>query len=115
MEQQTFIDVIKIVVGKVSQSSVEKNLIKPPGRQPHAKQIILSDWYNNLEEHDRNAVLDVVKEAVDMTLFGFLTVLDGVAAIENGPDKGKLNLYYEKDKKIVFLNDPQKEYLHNLL
>jgi hypothetical protein len=47
-------------------------------------------------------------------VFGFLCVLDGVSAIEDGEVKGKLNLFYEKHGKQQLLNDPQEEYLHDI-
>ncbi len=57
----------------------------------------------------------VTKEVIDTTIFGFFCILDGVTAIEDGTDKGKLNLYYEKDGKKLLLNNPDEDYLHDLI
>ena len=85
-----------IAVAQLAQESMKSVLQKPPGRQPHKDDVELSNWYNNLTETDKEMVLKVVEKTIEMAVFGFLCVLDGVRAIENGRDKGKLNLYYNK-------------------
>jgi hypothetical protein len=115
MNKQEFINSIKEVVVNDSIKSVESNLIRPPGRAPEEKLNTLSKWFNNLNDADRNMVMQVVKESVQTSVFGFLCVLDGVRAIEDGEEKGKLDLYYEKDEKLTLLNNQSDEYLHDLL
>ncbi len=48
-----------------------------------------------------------------MTVFEFFCILDGVSAIENGPTKGELQLYFVKAGERVRLN-PSDESLHDL-
>ena len=114
MNKQEFIASINEVVVNDSIKSVESNLIKPPGRAPEEKLVILSSWFNNLRDTDRDMVMKVVKESVQTGVFSFLCVLDGVRAIEDGDKKGKLDLYYEKDEKLTLLNNQSDEYLHDL-
>ena len=115
MNKQEFINSIKEVIVNDSIKSVESNLLKLPGRAPEKKLIILSQWFNKLDNNDRNMVMQVVKKSVQTSVFGFLCVLDGVRAIEDGEEKGKLDLYYEKDGKLTLLNNQNDEYLHDLL
>jgi hypothetical protein len=55
----------------------------------------------------------VVATAVDRSVFGFFCVIDGVRAIEDGPDKGRLELSYVKDG-VRLLNPPEGEMLHDI-
>ncbi len=115
MNREGFIDSIKTVVIEDSIKSVESNLIKPPGRAPEKKLLTLSEWFNKVSSEDRNMIMQIVKESVETSVFGFLCVLDGVRAIEDDEEKGKLDLYYKKGEKQILLNDPNEDYLHDLL
>jgi hypothetical protein len=59
-------------------------------------------------------VLEIVKESVETSVFGFLCVLDGVRAIEDDEIKGRLDLFYDKAGNQQLLNNPEEEYLHDL-
>ena len=50
---------------------------------------------------------------MDQAVFGFLCVLDGVRAVENGPDKGTFELRYLKDGSVL-LNPQDEAMLHDL-
>ncbi|HMH34411.1 MAG TPA: hypothetical protein VK543_15345 [Puia sp.] len=114
MNQEEFINAIRVAVENSAVKSVETYLIKPPGRSPNIKLLALSDWYNKLSKKDQNMVLQVVKESVNTSIFGFLCVLDGVKAIGNSGEKGRLSLYYEKGQDRTLLNDFNDEFLHDL-
>jgi hypothetical protein len=47
--------------------------------------------------------------------FGALTVLDGVRVIEDGADRGTLELRHIKGGESTLLNDPNGPVLHDLL
>ena len=115
MNQEEFISAIKIAVVDSTVKSIKSVLIKPPGRQPGLKLLETSKWFNNLNEIDKNMVLDIVQETAETSLFSFLCVLDGVSAIEGRGEKGKLNLYFEKNGVKTFLNNPDDDLLHELL
>jgi hypothetical protein len=55
-----------------------------------------------------------VTYAINASVFDFLTVLDGVCAIENGPQKGDLELYYVKGSIKNQLNEQKGDLLHDL-
>lgn len=115
MTQEEFISAIKLVVSDGSISSVMSVLEEgPPGRSPDKELIMISNWYNDLSKDDKSVILKIVKYAVEMSVFGFLCVLDGVAAIEGYGEKGKLDLYFKKGNENVILNGPDQEYLHDL-
>ncbi len=59
-------------------------------------------------------LIEVVNDAAEGAAFGFLCVLDGVRAIENGQLKGRLELHYVNGDRRVLLSDPDWEELHNL-
>ena len=114
MSPETFIESIKQVVVNNSVDSIESNLLSPPGRQPHVKLVLMSNWLNHLEPKDREMVRQIITESVEMAVFGFLCVIDGVSAIEDNSSRGSLELYYTKDGQKKILNDPDGEYLHDL-
>jgi hypothetical protein len=115
MNNQEFIDAIKITVVQDSIESIESVLKTPPGKSPEKKRVELSEWYHTLDDTSKQMVKNIINESVETSVFSFLCVLDGVRAIEKNEDKGKLDLYYEKDETLVLLNNQNEEYLHNLL
>ncbi len=115
MNKQEFIDAIKLVVISDSVKSIESYLLKPPGREPQKQIVELSNWVNNLKPEDKDMMMKIVKESVETSVFGFLCVLDGIRAIEDSKIKGRLILSYEKQGNLVLLNDPDEDYLHELL
>ncbi len=114
MDQEKFIEAIKVAVIESGKKSMQSILISPPGRQPNEKIVQLSNWFNNLTAEDKNRVREIIAESIDTAVFGFLCVLDGVKAIEDGREKGTLALYYEKDGIRRLLNDPDDDYLHDI-
>lgn len=115
MNGQEFVGALKKVVVSSAVKSVTENLEEPPGRSPAERLILMSEFYKQLNQEQKDVVITIIKEAVETTAFGLLCVLDGVRAIENPGDKGVLALYYEKGGNKVLLNDPAGEYLHDLL
>ena len=115
MNAQEFVDAIKQQAGENSISAVRKLLERPPGRSPKETLKILSKWYNESADDQKAKILEVVKQAVDMSVFSLLCVLDGVSSIENDFEKGQLLLFYEKNGQRVLLNDTKSELLHDLL
>jgi hypothetical protein len=114
MKKEEFINAIKQVVIEDSINSMESILVKPPGRSPQKKAIMLSEWFNRLDNQNIEFIKQVIRESIETGIFGFLCVLDGVRAIEN-EEKGNLLLYYKKNDTEVLLNDPNEDYLHDLL
>lgn len=113
MDSQEFIDVLRIVVRDVAASGVLDVLEKPPGRKPDRALQERARWYGSLNEDQKRILSAVVLHAVDSAIFGFLCVLDGVRAIENGQRRGRLELRYVKDDAVL-LNPPDGEMLHDL-
>ena len=113
MNAEKFIEVIRLVVVDNTTKGVKSVLQKPPGRSPLRKLIDMSNWYNQLEENYKLVVEQIIKQSVESAIFHFLCVLDGVAAIEN-ENKGELKLFYENKDIQELLNDPNKEFLHDL-
>lgn len=113
MNNKDFVDSIKESVVSGAIKSVQSNLLSPPGRKPSEKLLEMSQWYNKLNDIDKEMVIRIIKETADTSTFGFLCVLDGVRAIEN-ENKGVLKLYYENDNEQILLNDTSNDYLHDI-
>jgi hypothetical protein len=114
MDAQEFVDAIKIVVRDGAAEAAMASLHKPVGRRPDPATLRRSEWYHSLDEDERRMLAAVVMDAVEAATFRFLCVIDGVSAIENGPEKGNLELRYVKNGTVVVLNAPDIPMLHDL-
>lgn len=111
MDKEKFVKIIKLDVRDSSLSELTRILLNPPGRLPKKELKDLSVWYNSLNDNDKKNLLEVSKMVLDLGLFGFLCILDGVRLIN---DSGTLQLSYQNDGEKLILNDSQQEYLHDL-
>ena len=114
MNNKSFVKAIKESVRESAVTSTINNLTKPAGRRPLQENLDLSLWYNGLTESDKTMLKKAILRAVDHSVFGFLAVLDGVHAIEDSPEKGKFELFYEKNSISKLLNSEEDEYLHDI-
>lgn len=117
MNQEKFIEVVKIAVEQASIEGVISNLEQPPGRQPSPAKIALSSWFNKLAEQDREFVGKAIEVAVKDSIFGFLCLLDGVRSIQETNEEDSepmLKLTYIDSNEEVVLNNPNDDYLHDI-
>lgn len=114
MNQEEFIAAIKIAVHDSSIRGMNELLSSPPGRRPRPKLKRNSEWFNSLQETERQRVEDIITDSVHFTLFNFLCVLDGVKVIEDTVEKGRLQLYFTKNGEKTLLNSEVGEMLHDL-
>ncbi|WP_339146781.1 MULTISPECIES: hypothetical protein [unclassified Sutcliffiella] len=108
---------IEAIVKYVRDSAIEDtvcNMEDPPGRKPRQKDLELAEWYNEQSASNKKMIKKALYEAVDTSLFGLFTVLDGVRPVENITNKGTLKLYFEKDGKRTLLNDIDNVLLHDI-
>jgi hypothetical protein len=114
MTPDTFINSIKTVVHDSGVRGVLETLQRPHGRRPAPRLVELSQWFGSLSDAERARVEQVVQLAVHSGVFGTLAVLDGVSAVESGPDKGRLELSYRKGDERHLLTDQGQEFLHDI-
>jgi hypothetical protein len=113
MTTETFVNAVKEVVRDASIHSVETLLHHVPGRSPDKRLVALSAWHAGLPDSDKQMVAQVIKEAVDDAVFGFLCVLDGVSAVE--PESGDFEVRYIRNGESTVLSPNQEAgYLHDL-
>jgi hypothetical protein len=105
MNSHEFVAVIRRTVRDSAVDGEIQVLEHPPGRRPPAEVIAQSKWYKSLDDEARKMLASIIASAVDMSVFGFLCVLDGVRVVEDGPNKGAFELRYVKDSETL-LNDP---------
>jgi len=55
----------------------------------------------------------VARDAAESALFGVFCILDGLRVIEDGPEKGNLELHFIKSDPRTLLNDPTNEPMHD--
>jgi len=114
MNNEEFVKAIRITVEQSTVSSLIKEFEE--NRIPGEMFKKMSVFYNDLDESDRDMVKQIMIESVQSAIFGFFCVLDGVRAIENGPGKGRLELWYKKEPSDegLLLNSPGSEFLHDI-
>jgi hypothetical protein len=112
--KEDFVKAVKLETSDAAVSGTIKSLTRPPGRKPSERLVLLSSWYNQLSSKDQEMLTEALREAAEMAVFEFFCVLDGVAAVEEGSDKGELELYLVKSEEKTRLNDPRQEELHDL-
>jgi hypothetical protein len=113
MDADNFIEYIKKHIRDSSVQETISILEKPPGRRPPQKIKELSSWFHAMTAEDKEKLKEVITEAIDSSLFGFLCALDGVRAIEDSENKGRLELYYNKYNEKTLINKEDGEYLHD--
>ncbi|WP_263366867.1 hypothetical protein [Edaphobacter bradus] len=113
MTNSEFVNALKVQTSDAAVFGTVANLERPPGRKPRERDVTLSKWYGNLTSSDKAFVNTVIREAAELAVFSFLCVLDGVSAIEDGPEKGDLRLIYTKNGIELLLNGSSQEFLHD--
>lgn len=115
MNQKYFVEITKKIVAEQAVQDIIENLKCPPGKNPSKESSELSLFYNELTDEEKQKLREIIEQAAETTLFGMLCVLDGVRAIESGEDKGSLELWFRKDNSTMLLNDPDEDFLHDLI
>ena len=113
MDAEEFVEAIRIGVRDAAVEGTLDTLKRPPGRRPSEAPVQRAAWFNSLDKEQQRLLSEIVLQAVDSTIFGFLCVLDGVRVIENGSDKGIFELNYVR-KGTIALNPPDGPMLHDL-
>ena len=105
MNPEKFVHDIRLVVRDQAVRDMSTTLSSPPGRSPKKELVQASAWFNSLDENSRRQLEWIIGKSVDSAIFGFLSVLDGVRAIEGNRDGAQLVLECRSDSNVVCLND----------
>ena len=114
MNKEEFIQLIKSEVSDSAVKSIQENLIAPPGRKPSPELLAQSKWYKSLSIEHKAIMHQIISEAVNEAVFGFLCVIDGVRSISSQGDTNGLELYHVNKTKKLLLNTEEAEYLHDI-
>ena len=112
MDRDEFVAAIKMAVRDSAIRGVISCLEEPPGRTISDRDKEMSNWYISLSDREKTLLQNIVMEGVDLSLFSYFCVLDGVQEFDY--EKGELELYYIKGDEKRLLNDIRDEYLHDL-
>ena len=114
MDTELFVENIRKYVRDRGVDYIEADLVKQPNRHKPKGLVALHNWYLTLPVEDRPHVRNLIEYATHASVFHFLAVLDGVKTLEREGEKGDFELYFVKHGKSVRINDPAKEFLHDL-
>ena len=114
MNNEEFVNAIRTAVEQSTINSLIKEFEE--SKIPSEKFKRMSAFYNTLNEPGKDMIKQIMIEAVQSAVFGFFCVLDGVRAIEKGPEKGRLELWYKKESssESLVLNNPHSDFLHDI-
>ena len=74
----------------------------------------ISAWFNTLSVNEKLFIKRIVTDTARSVAFGFFCVLDGVRAIEDGQEKGSLELKCVYESQEILLTNPDSDFLHDL-
>jgi hypothetical protein len=114
MDAQEFIDAIRLVVRDAAIEDTKTLVTDPPGRGYPKMVEARAAWVRSLDADGRRHLDSIIAFTAHATVFGFLCVLDGVRAIEDGTDKGGLELIHHGSDGQTLLNGPNTEMLHDI-
>ncbi|MCX7572397.1 hypothetical protein OS242_21030 [Tumebacillus sp. DT12] len=114
MRNTEFVESIKKYVRDTALSDTIEFIENLPGRKPRKRHVELSNWYNSLSGEDKQKIGEIMAEAVDSSLFGFLCVLDGARTIEKSDKKTTFELYAVKGGGSTRVNSEEEQPLHDI-
>ena len=116
MNQEEFIKLLKRDVTKAGAEDVIENLIAPVGRKPSEKLLKMSNFYNSMDGTNKKIINEIIYEAIDTGIFGFLCLIDGVRSVNMNGEENHLKLTFINDDtgKEVILNNPNEDFLHDI-
>jgi hypothetical protein len=116
MTPSHFVEALQSEVRDAAAADTIAQIKAPSGRRPPEAIRKLSAWFNNLSNDDQQAVTEVAYMTAHNAVFGFLCVLDGVRIIDDGEQRGELELnYVQVGQANVRLNPSSGDPLHDLL
>ena len=120
MTREEFIEAVRSNAMDAASISVMQMLEKPPGKSPNSNLAVLSGWFHELPEDEREAVAAIVRLAAFSAVFGVLNVIGTAKPTPPGgiPDystEGSFELYHVKYGKRQLINRPAEKPLHDLL
>lgn len=116
MNQEEFVELIKKYVAKAGANDVIGNLIAPVGRKPSDKLLKMSNFYNAMDSASKKIIDEIVHEAIDTGIFGFLCLIDGVRSVNMNGEQNHLKLTFINDNtgEEIILNNPKEDFLHDI-
>ena len=114
MDPYDFVRSIKEAVEDAAIEGTIESLENLPGRKPAKELVENSEWYKSLDEVGKSRVKSIIADSVGSAVFGMFAVLDGVRSISPIGEKNNLELVHHSGQKKTLLNDPDKEFLHDI-
>jgi hypothetical protein len=112
MNPEQFVSDLKTEVRNSVDGTIEY-LANPPVKNPPDHLGVLSNWYRNLSNADKEVAKMAMEYAAEGSLFSLLNILDGMHYLPSSI-AGELELYYVEDDKRIRLNDPEEHFLYDI-
>ena len=112
MNAEQFVSALVEHVHKPAIEDTISQLESPSGRRPPKKIAHAASWYASLSQQEKASLKSVVELAVHGALFGLLSTLDGVRAVQDNPEH-EFHLSSVEFGTSTRLNTPEGELLHD--
>ncbi len=116
MNKEDFVSLVKQFIRDPAVKSNFEVILRPPGRSPRQDLVKISEWYNSLNQFDKEMVVRVSQMTLDQGIHDLLCVFDDVLIIDERLKKGKLLLVFREDDQEFVINDKEKDFeeLHDI-
>ncbi|MEK7674621.1 MAG: hypothetical protein AAB676_02140 [Verrucomicrobiota bacterium] len=115
MNADQFIEIVRIAAFQRAVEGTIEELRSPPLKPRLPRLIEMSQHFNALNRDDQAKVEMAIENAAHAAVFNLLCILDGVQAIEDSDEKGRLELRYVKgDTSMLLTGERGQEMLHDI-
>jgi hypothetical protein len=114
MTREQFVRNLKLATLDNAARDEIRTILDPSGRKPDRSNDDIAVWFRSLGPAEQDLALRLAQLAGNSVLFGVLSVLDGVRAVNERGSPGELKLSWTENGVTQVLND-DNEMLHDIL
>jgi hypothetical protein len=111
MDDQEFLNMVKVYVQEQTVDNLIQTFTAPPGRRPREMLTKVSEWRDHLTVDEQKLFNEVVEESVRATLFSLFAVVDGARVVDNGIAKFIIATQSFQGQRVP-INDTEDTDLH---
>lgn len=113
MQKVEFAALLASALKKSTALSIIQHLRESPGRNPSLRYINMANFYNKIEAKDREDFFEIIDYSVEMAIFNFLCLIDGVYTFP-GHEEISIELYISDENRKLQINIDDDLFLHDL-
>ncbi|MEM9422670.1 MAG: hypothetical protein AAF986_09220, partial [Pseudomonadota bacterium] len=111
---EEFVKGLRLAVTEGTASQVLSDAADPSGRNVTSRRRDISAWLKSLDHDTKLMLEELLYEAADSAVFGFLCALDGVRKVTNDEGNFELRFVTTTSSTVITRTDDQDEDLHDV-